>query len=903
MAATWKQVFDANPTTTFQANDVFYLARSPYGAGDDFGFTYSSLIPLTTKGDLLTRSGVTNQTARKGVGSDGTILQANSLDATGLAWSVATYPISSTINQILFSSATNTITGLATANNGALVTNSSGVPSIAGASPNADGRILATRLAGAPDWTDATYPLNATTGDIIYAITSDTFTVLNGNPSTTKMFLSQDGDSVIPNAPAWSSITPQDITGDFTSISVIGNVDDFQITSTDSDTNASTKISRFGMLHYDNSTEEPLTLVMGASILNENHVNIGGGTGFGNAATQVSTWIGGNSTTVLGTETVRVTAAGLNVLAGTITGSGANITALNGTNISSGTVAPTVGGTGLTTYTLGDLLYSSASNTLSKLAGNTSASKMFLSQTGNGTISAAPVWEVIDGADISGVITAVNGNTGAASPSSNQITITTGASNANGTAVFTGSGSTLTLSFNDANNNIGLGSAALNSLTSGVRNIAIGNNALTNVTTTGDSIAIGHNALINADVNTAIGIGSNALNALTTGVENVALGTNALTAITTQNSNTAVGYVALGGPSNTGAGNTGIGSQALLDNTSGSSNTAVGYVCLADNTTGGQNTSVGMLSMNLSSTGSRNVAMGYNALTANVSNHDNVAIGWQSLLAATATGNVAIGSGSASSAVTATGITAVGFNSLTACTGVQNTAVGYNAGVGITSGVQNTIVGADNAASVSTGGFNTILGYANGTSLTAAAARNIMIGTGNTSSGASDSNIYIGVNIAPGSESNTLRLGNGTGTAGTQINKTVVAGIRGITTGAADAVAVLIDSTGQLGTVSSSIRYKEEITDLVNSERIYNLRPVNFKLKDHKEQKTQCGLIAEEVEKVIPEIVVYNDKGEVETVQYQYLPILMLAETQKLKKALTDLQSKIAIINKKLNIL
>lgn len=69
-------------------------------------------------------------------------------------------------------------------------------------------------------------------------------------------------------------------------------------------------------------------------------------------------------------------------------------------------IGATVGGTGLTTYTLGDLLYSSASNVLSKLAGNTTTTKKFLSQTGTGAASAAPVWETIEVADISDIGTA-----------------------------------------------------------------------------------------------------------------------------------------------------------------------------------------------------------------------------------------------------------------------------------------------------------------------------------------------------------------------------------------------------------------------------------------------------------------------------------------------------------------
>lgn len=65
-------------------------------------------------------------------------------------------------------------------------------------------------------------------------------------------------------------------------------------------------------------------------------------------------------------------------------------------------VGPLYGGTGIATYTLGDILYSSATNVLSKLAGNTTTAKQYLSQTGDGALSAAPAWSAVDGGDITG---------------------------------------------------------------------------------------------------------------------------------------------------------------------------------------------------------------------------------------------------------------------------------------------------------------------------------------------------------------------------------------------------------------------------------------------------------------------------------------------------------------------
>jgi hypothetical protein len=87
-----------------------------------------------------------------------------------------------------------------------------------------------------------------------------------------------------------------------------------------------------------------------------------------------------------------------------------NAVALNQSAAVSGALGPTNGGTGLSTYTLGDTVYSSAANTLAKLAGNTTTTKKFMVQTGTGSVSAAPVWDVVNGADVNGNISGSAGS-------------------------------------------------------------------------------------------------------------------------------------------------------------------------------------------------------------------------------------------------------------------------------------------------------------------------------------------------------------------------------------------------------------------------------------------------------------------------------------------------------------
>ena len=87
-----------------------------------------------------------------------------------------------------------------------------------------------------------------------------------------------------------------------------------------------------------------------------------------------------------------------------------NALALNQSGTVSGSLPATNGGTGLNSYTLGDTIYSSAANTLLALAGNTTTTKKFLTQTGTGSASAAPAWGTISGSDVSGNISGSAGS-------------------------------------------------------------------------------------------------------------------------------------------------------------------------------------------------------------------------------------------------------------------------------------------------------------------------------------------------------------------------------------------------------------------------------------------------------------------------------------------------------------
>ena len=119
-------------------------------------------------------------------------------------------------------------------------------------------------------------------------------------------------------------------------------------------------------------------------------------------------------------------------------------------------------------------------------------------------------------------------------------------------------------------------------------------------------------------------------------------------------------------------------------------------------------------------------------------------------------------------------------------------------------------------------------------------------------------------------------------------------------TGIDDAVTVVIDSNGQLGTVSSSRRYKEDINEMGEaSERLLSLNPVTFHYKqayENGEQPVEYGLIAEEVAQVFPELVVFNENNQPETVKYRLLSSLLLNEMQKQSSELRSLSGQVAEI-------
>jgi hypothetical protein len=365
--------------------------------------------------------------------------------------------------------------------------------------------------------------------------------------------------------------------------------------------------------------------------------------------------------------------------------------------------------------------------------------------------------------------------------------------------------------------------------------------------------------------------GTNALFLLTSGTDNTANGFEALFKNTTGGANTATGYKALF--SNTTAEqNTATGSQALFKNTTGENNTATGDTALFSNTTGYENTAVGQSALYHNTTGYDNTASGWAALSGNTIGHENTATGSRALPANTtgyyntADGAEALWTNTTGHQNTADGAYALSSNT----TGQNNTATGAGALFSNTFGSNNTAIGVD-ALSSNTGSNNTALGFNAGSSLTGI------------------NNIDIGYNVQGlAGESNTIRIGD------TSMTSTYIRGISGAT--ASGGATVFVKSDGRLGTLTSSARFKDEIKPMDKaSEAILALRPVSFRYKKDIDPQgvPQFGLVAEEVEKVNPDLVIRDAKGNPQTVRYEQINAMLLNEFLKEHKKVEEQQSKI----------
>lgn len=373
---------------------------------------------------------------------------------------------------------------------------------------------------------------------------------------------------------------------------------------------------------------------------------------------------------------------------------------------------------------------------------------------------------------------------------------------------------------------------------------------------------------------------------------NTALGYTTMYFNQTGSYNTAVGVEALNG-NTTGYGNTGIGTDSLVHNENGSFNTASGTNALSCFVTGSANTASGAFALSggarkegafestcpaVMGSGSHNTADGYQALNRNTTGTDNAATGYQAL-SSNLNGyqNTASGAGALFSSTAGNDNTASGFDALYSNTnGNSNTADGNHTLYRNTSGYHDTATGAESLFSNTSGNINTAIGYEALFSNTTG-SNNIAVGMNagyNLTHGSN--NIDIG-NEGVAGESGLIRIG----TAGTQ-TAIYVAGIENTKVAGS---AVYVTSKGELGVLASSQRYKTAIAPMgAGTEKLQELRPVSFHLKTDPNGPVQYGLIAEEVAKVYPELVIRDEAGKIQGVRYEELAPMLLNEMQQQKR-------------------
>jgi len=399
--------------------------------------------------------------------------------------------------------------------------------------------------------------------------------------------------------------------------------------------------------------------------------------------------------------------------------------------------------------------------------------------------------------------------------------------------------------------------------------------------------------------------GDDALFSLTSGAENTAIGFQALYSNSDVVHNTAVGFQALA--NNGQSDNSGVGWHALFNNTGGYGNTAFGVDVMGFNSNGSFNTAAGFTAL-LHNDADYNTAYGAEALYSNTIGTDNTAMGFDALYSNTtgvfntATGHFALVSNTTGDFNTASGQGALGQNG----TGGANTADGQGALGSNTEGSWNTATGTDTMVFNTAGWLNTAIG-ANALHKSTTGTLNVALGWAAGDRTTGNNNITIG-NIGTAGESDTIRIGapatviDEFGVTHLAHKAIYVGGIIGKTT--PRGVPVFINANGQLGTSTSSARFKDEIKPMnKSSDTILALKPVTFHYKKEVDPDAvpQFGLVAEDVEKVNPDLVVRDADGKVYSVRYEAVNAMLLNEFLKAHRRIEEQDKRINQLTTRLN--
>jgi hypothetical protein len=430
--------------------------------------------------------------------------------------------------------------------------------------------------------------------------------------------------------------------------------------------------------------------------------------------------------------------------------------------------------------------------------------------------------------------------------------------------------------------------------------------------------------------------GQNALLSIITGTYDTAIGVFSLESNTSGAFNTAIGAGTL--LSNIADSNTAIGAGALLLNTIGTQNTATGIDALVYNASGGQNTANGAFALFSNTSGSGNIALGYNAGHDLITGNQNIILGaYAGAGLTTGSNNIVIGSESLPADFgtirigdfinnTATFIAGINGVTITAPISLvvvngdgqlgsvdiatldgglpgNNTAEGDGALINLTTGLDNTAMGFNALFTNTTSNDNTAIGYEalyNNTNFPSGGYGNTAIGFQallNNISGPVNTALGNGAGLNATTGSNNVYIGaNMAGVAG-ESNACYIASIFGQTS--VSGIPVLINSSNKLGTTTSSKRFKEDIKPMDKaSETLFALKPVSFRYKKEIDPVgiSQLGLVAEDVEKVNPDLVVRDTEGKPYTVRYDQVNAMLLNEFLKEHREVHELKKQLAAL-------
>jgi hypothetical protein len=314
--------------------------------------------------------------------------------------------------------------------------------------------------------------------------------------------------------------------------------------------------------------------------------------------------------------------------------------------------------------------------------------------------------------------------------------------------------------------------------------------------------------------------------------------------------NTAVGNLALASNSS-GTQNSAFGNGALNTNSSGGNNTAIGYYAQVFNTTGGNNTSVGNQALYSNTTASYNTAVGYQALYSESTSSNNTAVGYQA-----------------------------GYSHNGSAGAYANTYIGYQAGYAATSGYVNTFVGYNAGSAVTTGLLNTIVGAYTGNS----GGLDIRTSSGNIvlADGSGNPRYYFDaasgdwfLNQITAGYYCLMRYKNQAGSyfsVGTQAGASPNFQIYNPSGG-----GVYLGYSASSWTGVSDAKLKNITGEISNGlSKVQQLRAAEFTWKHDDTNEPQVGLIAQDVQKVLPEAVSENE-GNLGVRYTEVIPLLVAA--------------------------